>query len=220
MNPEKTGSMFKTNSPHPNNKDVIQFSDRPSFNFPVAIAWLVALFSILGTLFFWWVSRDSASMLEEKKTEKTNIIGEILSPTYVDVEKKASSFKSSVNALSDAAKDRYPTSQFLKDLYTKITKDVVITSLSVGADGSVSISGKTDSYRSVADLVVALKSWDTLTNVDLGAVSYEAPDKTKGGNPKAVFSITAKINKAKSKKTSYIQKNNYAMITVKGGTNG
>jgi Tfp pilus assembly protein PilN len=171
-----------------------EFSDRPGFNFAIAICWLVALAAILATLFFWFMDQNSASQLQDKTKKKSDILSQINSPSYVDVETKANEFKASVNALSDAKKNSFSMSTFLKDLYTKVTSDVVLTSIAVSNDGTLSLSGSTDTYRSVADLMMALKSWDTLESVDMSSVSNKKDEKT--GKIVTSFAVSAKIVKS------------------------
>lgn len=191
MNPEQTGDDSKLKF----NDDAMKFSDHPSFNFGLAILWVAAIFSILGTLFLWWTNNDTKTSLKEKESQKSSIVSEMVSPTYTDVEKKASGFKSAVSALSAAAKERYSMDDFLKTFYTKITNDSTITSLSITQDGALNITGQTKSYRSVAELMVALSSWKVLSEVDLTSVSMATGDQAASG---ASFSISTKIDKTAS----------------------
>ena len=188
MNPEREGADSKLKF----NDDAIKFSDHPSFNFALAILWVAAIFSVLGTLFLWWTNNDTKTSLKEKESQKNSIVSEMVSPTYTDVEKKASSFKSAVSALSAAAEERYSMDQFLKTFYTKITNDATVTSISVTQDGSLNITGQTKSYRSVAELLVALSSWKVLKEIDLTSVSMATGDQAANG---ASFSISAKVDK-------------------------
>lgn len=194
-----------------------QFKDHASFNFPLAICWLVAAFSIFATIFFWWLSKNAEDALVEKVADKDSIVAQISSPTYSKVEKEAADFKESVNQLKTAYKDKYTYSKFLPELYKHITKDVVLSNISISNDGTISISGKTKTYRSVADLVVALKSWDVLAQVDLLST---ANTETEKGNIETTFSISMKLDKTKSLTT---ESNTTSMLdqmplTTIGGT--
>jgi Tfp pilus assembly protein PilN len=188
MNPEKTGNDSKLKF----DDKSLKFSDHPTFNFALAICWIAAVFAVLGTLFLWWTNNDTKAALKDKEAEKSSVVAEITSPTYADVEKRATGFKSAVSALTAAAKERYSMDVFLKTLYTKITNDSTITSISITQDGTINITGQTKSYRSVAELMVALDSWNALNKVDLTSVSMGTGDQSSSG---ATFSISAEINK-------------------------
>lgn len=210
MNPE-TGSTTKA-APNKSSKDeIIEFSDHPSFNFGTALSWLVTICAILITVFFWWQNRDTADAVLSKQDEKTKIIAEITSPTNIDVEKKAANFKSAVSALKAAKAEKFNNSKFLKDLSTKITTDVSIESMTLAEDGTLNLNGKTTSYRSVADLMLALKSWTSLSGVDLNSVSVQEDTNKK---PYVVFAITAKLDKTVKSAT----KNTISSNTLSGNT--
>lgn len=192
MNPE-TGSNTKEVDKKESRDEVIQYSDHPSFNFAIAIAWLVAVCAVLIVIFFWWLNRDTENSLLAKQKEKSSIIAEITSPGNIDIEKRAANFKSAVSALKEAEKEKFDMSKFMTDFYTKITNDVVVTSITVGGDGTVNLNGKTGSYRSVADLAMALKSWSALSAVDIGSVSLQ---EEKDGTVNVVFAVSAQVDKA------------------------
>lgn len=173
--------------------DFAQFVDHPSLNVSVVLTWTVAIFSIVATLFFWWMNRNLNDALTEKLAEKDTILSQISSKS--DIEKKANDFKLSVNQLKIAYSDKYNFTTFTTGLYQKITTDVVIDNISISNDGHCSISGTTKTYRSVADLMVALKSWDHLKDVELTSNAASSTD----GVVSIAFSISAKIDKTKQK---------------------
>lgn len=195
-------------------KGFLEVEDHSSFNFPVAISCLVALMAMLVTGLFWWINKDSQTLLKEKQSEQESIVQQITTSTYKDVEKKASDFKSSVNALSAAKKERYSMEKFLQNFYSKVTKDVQISSLSVSSEGSLSISGTTATYRSVADLLMALGDWETLGEVELGSVALA---ESESGTLEATFSINAIINKEKvEQKLTYNTSNEVVDFEIGG----
>lgn len=175
------------------NDGFVGFKEQSSFNFAVLITWLAAAFSILAVLFFWWMNRNLTDSLSQKTTEEQNIIQQITSQG--DTEKKANDFKLSVNQLKSAYAEKYSFTAFTTQFYTKITNDVILTNMAIAADGTLSISGTTTTYRSVADLMVAMKSWDSLTNIDLLSVATSV----ESGKVETTFSISAKIDKTKQK---------------------
>lgn len=181
-------------SPKVTDNSFAQFKEHSAFNVPVFLTWTVAVFAIVATLFFWWMNRNLTDSLKVKVAEKDSIRQQILSQG--DTEKKANEFKQSVNQLRAAYAEKYDFTLFTTEFYKKLTNDVKLTNMAISADGTLSIAGKTKSYRSVADLMVAMKSWDTLTDVDLLS---SAMNETEGGAVEAIFSISAKIDKTKQK---------------------
>lgn len=174
--------------------NLIRIGEPSHFNFALAIAWLVALLAILATLYFWWLSKNTIDVVAEKQAKLVSIEGQIKAPAMVKVEKDSNDFKTSVGILSKAKLDRFSIAEFLPSFYTKITNDVKISSLSLSTDGALAISGTTKNYRTTADLVMALKSWSSLSNVDLSSVSMSTGEGTDG-KVLANFSISAKVVK-------------------------
>lgn len=174
--------------------NLIPMGEHSSFNFALLIAFLVALMAVLAAGYFWWMGKNTSDVVAEKELKLQSIEQQLKAPAMAATEKEANDFKSSVSILSKAKKDRFSVTSFLPSFYTKITNDVKITSLSLGADGTLAIAGSTKSYRTTADLVLALKSWTTLTDVELGSVSMSTGE-SEGTKPEALFSISAKIVK-------------------------
>ncbi|MCL5410320.1 MAG: PilN domain-containing protein [Patescibacteria group bacterium] len=168
-----------------------QFKEHSAFNVPVFLTWVVAVFAIVATLFFWWMNRNLTDELQGKITEKDTVLQQIASQG--DTEKKAADFKASVTQLKSAYLDKYNFSTFTTEFYKKVTNDVKLTNMAITSDGTLSISGTTKSYRSVADLMVAMKSWDNLQNVELLTVATSEDQ----GALETTFSISAKIDKTK-----------------------
>ena len=199
MNPDINSgdtAIAGASNPQAPRDNLVQMGDRPTFNFAVAIAWLIALLAILATMYFWWLSKNISDVMADKQTKLDAIDAQIKSPALVKAEKDANDFKTSVSILSKAKTDRFSVTTFLPDFYSKITKDVQISSLSLTSDGKISIAGTTKSYRTTADLTMALKSWTQLSDVQIQSVSMSAPEG--GGNPKATFSISALVKKLSS----------------------
>jgi len=190
-----------------------QFKEHSTFNVPVVLTWTTAALSIVATLFFWWMNSNLSASLVEKNNEKDAIFQQISSQG--DTEKKANDFKSAVSQLKAAYSDKFSISTFNSDFNKKITNDVKLTNLAVTADGSLSISGTTKSYRFVADLMMALKSWDTLSNVELMSAVTDVSEGTTATS----FSISAKIDKTKQKaaQNSASSDNPLNETSMKGG---
>lgn len=172
-----------------------EFKERSHFNTGLMLVWMVAAFSILATLFFWWMNKNEADALADKKSEKDSLMAQLSTPGSVEIEDKAQEFKASVTALKQAYADKYSYSDFLANLNKKLTSDIKLSSITVDSAGGVlNISGSTKSYRSVADLMVALKSWDSLKDVELLSVANNKADN----KIETDFSISANIIKNKT----------------------
>lgn len=175
-----------------NNKEMIQFSEHKESSHGVLLCWLAAIFSILAGGLFWWINTSNQDILAEKKSEKDAIIQELSSPSNAAIEKKANDFRSSVTALENAANDHYSYTIFLQEFNKKITNDVQLSSISVSQDGGISFNGKTGSYRKVADLMMALNSFTSLSEVELSSVALS---QNEGAAPEVVFGMSAKLKK-------------------------
>ncbi len=192
------------------------FGEHSSFNTALALTWMVALFSVLATLFFWWMNKSESDALADKKTEKDSLAQQISSPGSVEIENKAQDFKLSVKQLKTAYNEKYSFTSFLTDLNSKLTKDVQLSTIAVTADGSLNINGTTKGYRAVADLMMSLKSWSTLSNVDLLSVANTTTDDKM----ETVFAISAKVDKQKQKAAEAKSTGSTSGIgTTEGGNN-
>jgi len=169
---------------------MIGMVDHRGFNFALALAWLVAVAALLGAGYFWWLNSNLTGELKDKKAKKTAIQSQLELPANKAIEEEALNFKASVQVLADAKAKRYNYYNFLQNLYTKINKDVALTSISISAEGDVALAGETDTYRSIADQMLSLISWTELTSVELGSSSLKIEDGKATG---AIFSISAKI---------------------------
>lgn len=181
--------------------DGFDISGNKGFNFALFICWLTVLVSILGNVFFWLLNNSTEQAIKSKTTEKTEIISEISGPSLLATEQKAMAFKKAVNALSEVSKNRYSTDIFLTKLYAKIAQNVVVSNLSVASKGEISISGKTVTYRAVADQMTLLKEWQVngkniLQGVELLSTSQALNEDTK--KVETSFLISATIDKSQS----------------------
>jgi len=192
-------------SPIREEEDSFDISEKKRINLPVLICWLTALLAIAGGILFWLLSKSAGDALSEKKNERDEVIAQINSPGLSDVEQKASVFKSAVTNLSAVKSNQFLMSDFLTELYARVIANVVVSNLSVTTDGKLSLDGRTDSYRAVADQMLAVKEWKNkndvlyLKNVQLVTSSQAVNQKTK--KIEVSFAITGIVNKAANKKT-------------------
>lgn len=171
--------------------------DQPSSsNLPIFITWASVVVAISAAVFFWLLGHSLEQDLKDKKVLLSEVVSVIVSPAYKDVEKQASSFKSAVNELSSAHKSSFPMNLFMPQVYGRINKNVVITSIAISDDGNLNIVGSTDTYRSAAEQVLSLKEWEidgkkVLSEVSLGSVSLNI---LEDGSTIIPISITAKYD--------------------------
>lgn len=180
--------------------EIVKFSEGSGFDYSMFFVWVTVILAVGATVVFWVANGNVKSAIKERGSEKDSITAEINGKSYSSVEDKATGFKAAVTALKQAKNERYSYTEFLPEFYKKITNDVKLNSFSISETGELSMDGTTSSYRSVAELVLALKSWPTLTDIKLGSVSYVS----SGNAASAAFSLTAKIDKTLAKKVAEI----------------
>lgn len=190
-------------------EDSFDISEKKSINLPVLICWLTAILAISGGILFWLLSKSAGDALSEKKSERDEVIAQINSPSLADVEQKASVFKSAVTNLAAVKNNQFLMSDFLTELYARVITNAVISNLSVTTDGKLSMDGRIDSYRAVADQILAVKEWKNendvpyLKNVQLVTSSQAVNQKTK--KIEVSFAITGIVNKAANKKRAAVE---------------
>lgn len=189
----------------------IFFADESSsFNIATILCWIAAAIAIASCVFLFLIKTSASQKLETKQSEYQTTLSAINSADLSTVEQKASSFKSSVSELVRADAARYKMSKFLPLFYQKINSNVTLSNIVLGSKGVMTIDGKTDTYKSVAQQSETLRSWtispgeNVLKNVQIISVSNS---NSAGGTSGVSFSITATLNKT-------------ASLTVKSADNG
>jgi Tfp pilus assembly protein PilN len=185
----------------PTNDTVVEFGDKKEFNLPLFLVWLGAIISIVFLGVFWFMNVSLKSQIEEKQSEKSELTVKLGSNEYKDVENKAESVRVAVETLDQISNNRIKTKDFLDELYKKVTNDVKISSISIGAEGTISLEGATGSYKQVADFMLGVKSYERLSNVELSSVSLST-DETAKNNEKVIFSVAGKVDLSKDNSTS------------------
>lgn len=175
--------------------DPVSYDNPNHTNVAGLFMWLAAIIAVAGTVFLWFLNSSTTQALADQNSEKDKIVSEIVSPTYVDVETKATSFKTAVDQLSQAVASRYSVGAFLPKFYAHINKNVSVNNISIGTDGKLSFDGTTTSYKGVAQQVATLTDWSVdskkvLSNVQLLSVSEDISSGVV-----AKFAISATIDK-------------------------
>jgi len=154
------------------------------------------ILTIIVTLFFVsfliiWHYR-LLSVANNKRAAFSALQEQLNDPANKKIEDKANSVSSSVLVLSGASKSKYLFRAFIDQLDTKITNDTKLNSLSIDNSGKVSLDGESASYRSVADLAVALQTSDKLKNVTISGLSQSGSGAGASAGT-VTFSISATI---------------------------
>ncbi len=160
------------------------------------ILWITFGLSLIVTVLLYMQSKSVQNSVDDKQQQRDEIVSQLESPSYTQIENKANSFKEAFDIFSQISNSQLPKKDLMKELYTYFTKDTKISNLSLTNSGVLNIDGYSSSYRSVADFMVALKSYNRVTEVKLGTVGQNlAEDAT----PKTamLFSVSAKVNTAK-----------------------
>ncbi len=144
-----------------------------------------------GFLVFW--SYRLNSIAKDRAAALLSLQEELKSKQNTEIENKAASISSAVSILSTASKSKYLFRVFIDDLTKKITNDTKLNSLSIDDSGKVSIDGESASYRSVADLTVALQTSEKLKDISITGLSQSSSNDNEKSQGKVIFSISAKI---------------------------
>lgn len=184
-----------------NNDDAFDISSGKSTTFAMFICWVAVLASLAGTVFLWLLNNSVKEAIKSKGQEKTEIITEIGNPSLADTELRATAFKTAVTELSRINKSRYSLDEFLTKLYSNIAKNIEATNIAVTADGTISLSGKTVSYRAVADQMMLFKDWKVndkhiIKDVQLMSTTQALNEETK--KIEVTFLISGTIDKTQT----------------------
>lgn len=162
---------------------------------PTAVYWLTFALSVVFVGIFWFLGFNTDNALDEKKQEKDQITALLSSPDIIEVEDQAMNFRSVVSQLSEISTARVEKNKLLEDIFENFTKDIRISALSMSSEGELSMDGVAPSYKSVGELIMALKENDRISNVQLGTVSLVSGDTATNENVN--FSLISDIDLSK-----------------------
>ena len=160
---------------------------------PAVLIWLSFVVILAATGFFWLSDYSNVKAINEKESEKNSIVSQLNSTSNKKTEEEAINFQNAFSQLSTLVAGQVSKADFLTELYTHITKDVKITSISLSAEGELGIDGATGSYRQVADLMLGLKGFSKLSDISLKNVALSTEEGIPL-NEKVTFSISAKAD--------------------------
>ena len=194
LKPDKSGKVNLDGK----DDDFLSFEEKKPSGAGGFFIWAAAIIAVAGAVFFYLLGNSAASKLTEENGEIDSINAQVASSSYKDVAVRAADFKAAVAKMSSADSTRFPMSDFLPKIYTAIDKNVTISSLSISADGKISFSGTTNSYKSIAEQLATLKAWQQsgkpgFTTVSLDSYSESVSDK---GVVTAPFSISGQLDRS------------------------
>jgi len=165
----------------------------------VFILTIISVILIVGFLVFYKYHTDSQATDKEQALQ--NLQTELNSKKNKKIEDQAAQVNSTVQILSTASKSKYLFKAFIDELVKKITNDTKLNNLSIDSSGKVTMDGQSGSYRSVADLALALKSGSKLKNIQITGLTQS----TENGAAVVSFSMIADISDWKSASTTETQ---------------
>lgn len=151
---------------------------------------ITIMLSILFVGFLLFYKFYTNSVATDKEKTLTNLLAEIESKKNQEIENKADSVNFALSTLSTASSSRYLFRAFIDDLIAKITNDTKLNNLSIDSEGRVTMDGESGSYRSVADLALALESSKKLKDVSISGMSQAE----ENGKMIVIFSMSGQIS--------------------------
>lgn len=150
---------------------------------------LVIIVSVVVCGFLVYYKFHTDSLAADKSSSLDSFISTLESKNNSETEKKVNDINSAIRILSTEKKSKYLFKIFIDELKKKITNDIKLNNLSIDNQGIVVMDGESKSYRSVADLALALKSSSKLSDIEIAGLSLS----TDEGNNQVNFSISANL---------------------------
>lgn len=147
------------------------------------------IFIVLVSGFFVFYKYRTDSQANDKQQAFNLILDQLQTKENKAIEAKANNINSAVKIITTASKTKYSFKGFIDELTKKITNDTKLNSLSISDAGVVTFDGTSATYRSVADLALALKSSSKLENVEIAGLTRSSDQ----GTSQVTFSMTAQI---------------------------
>lgn len=144
---------------------------------------------VLTTGFFVFYKYRTDSQVKDKQQALNNVLDQLNSSENKTLETKVDNLNSAVKIITTASKTKYSFKGFIDELTKKITNDTKLNSVSITDAGVVAFDGSSATFRSVADLALALKSSSKLKNVEIAGLT-RSPE---AGVSQVSFSMTAQI---------------------------
>jgi len=167
----------------------INTSEEEGGGTPTLVFVVTIILLVLVTGFFVFYKTRTDSQVKDKQQALNGVLDQLNSTSNKTIETKADNLNSAVQIISTASKTKYSFKGFVDELTKKITNDTKLNSVAVTDTGVVTFDGISGSFRSVADLALALKSSPKLTNVEIIGLTRS----TNSGEAQVAFSMSAEI---------------------------
>lgn len=178
---------------------MIEFEGKAKSPLNAILIYLGLFLAVAFTVFILMSERSVQAQLETAKDEQIGVREELNKPAYADVIGESKAFETAVNSLSVLSAKKMSKAEILTEFYKYITKDVRINGFSISDEGVLAIDGVTGSYRSVADFVVGLQSFERASDVTLISVSMNSGEDVSE-KERFSFNVAAKLNMEKIEK--------------------
>ena len=132
----------------------------------VAIILAILFFSV-----FLFYRFQTAAQVSDKTATFAELSSQLSSKENKAIEDRALAINSAVAIVKMASKSKYQFYAFMNELSGKTTNDVKINNLTIDKNGAITLDGKSKSYRSAADLALALKSSKKISEVQITGLS-------------------------------------------------
>lgn len=182
-------------------QSVVEFSDKKKINPAPILVWAGFVLSVLFLVYLLVAKSGLASTISDMEAEKSDITSQLESPSYADTESQVMAASEAIDTLSQVKDKEISKKALLDEIYAHITNDAKIVSVAISSDGNIAIDGATGSYRSVADLMLALKSYERISDLKLASVAV-SDEEGVSNKEKVTFSISGQIDFAKTVITS------------------
>jgi len=169
-------------------------------DFVLLTLWLGFVISVLATGFLFYQNFSLNNKVAAKKSDSEIALGKLNSSTYQSLQSQAANFQSRIADVDTALNARYSMANFLPEVFKRIDANVTVTNISLTSDGKFTMTGKTDTYLSAADQVMALRGWksgdkEVMSDIELGSISIAA---NKNNSNMVPLSITANLSSVPS----------------------
>lgn len=182
-------------------KEIVEFADRKETDFSSLIVWLSFVVAVLFLGFIWFSNASLKTTISEKQSEKNSADATLALAENQKVINDVTGLKNVISILSQVSTQQESKKKVLDNLYLYFTKDVHISTIALTSDGTASLDGTTASYRTVADFMLALKSYDKVSNLQLKSVSMSTAEDAPP-NEKVTFSVSFKLDTTKEVTTA------------------
>ncbi|MFA7244444.1 MAG: PilN domain-containing protein [Patescibacteria group bacterium] len=177
-------------------KEIVEFADRKETDFSSLIVWLSFVVAVLFLGFIWFSDASLKTTISEKQSEKKSADATLALVENQKVINDVTGLKNVISILSQVSTQQESKKKVLDNLYLHFTKDVHISTIALTSDGTASLDGATASYRTVADFMLALKSYDKVSDLQLKSVSMSTAEDAPP-NEKVTFSVSFKLDTTK-----------------------